>query len=528
LTVQRYVNGTATPDSGDVFVGSGTSGSGLYLNTQNAYVLYNGTKVGTFTESGGKLSITFASTGVTSTVVDEVLQGIAYSYSGVSGPLTPGVVIGAQIDDANSDPIGLNGYTPDTKGPHDQGPGGDLKSNVLTATVDVDPLAFVDTFTYKQPDNTTPVPIAVDGGAGLADILKTSATPTSITIQLSNAEAEDVLAFTNTAAIQGSYSGGVMTLTAVAGQTPTVAQWQAALRAVTYADTNATPDTTTRDVVVTVTDGANVASGTGTIALDVYQAPKEQPTPVPPPTPAPPTGPNTVSNFPDEQTRAQITGPNSSVSDDYLARPIIPQLSLTGSVASQYVVVEQMAVISLPGNLFADSLPNAQLSYEAQLPDGSPLPHWLSFDSTSLTFSGTPPLGAVGRVELTISARDILNNTATGSFSILVGHPEQDLIGMISGKQPSGDVMTPGQLRHLDIGQTSLNDGHAAAAGGVAAADHEPVTPVAHEQVKAGAQVVEFKGFTRALHAAGPMAAMARARHFLDGLDGLARNRSAG
>lgn len=72
---------------------------------------------------------------------------------------------------------------------------------------------------------------------------------------------EDVLAFTNYGAtmgnIAGSYSAGtgVLTLTST-GATATVAQWRAALRAATYADTAGTPNTATRTISFVVDDGS--------------------------------------------------------------------------------------------------------------------------------------------------------------------------------------------------------------------------------------------------------------------------------
>ena len=72
------------------------------------------------------------------------------------------------------------------------------------------------------------------------------------------AGAEDVLGFVNDLStmgnIAGSYSAGVLTLTS-AGQTALVAEWQNALRAVTYADNSRAPSTAPRTVVLTVNDG---------------------------------------------------------------------------------------------------------------------------------------------------------------------------------------------------------------------------------------------------------------------------------
>ena len=89
---------------------------------------------------------------------------------------------------------------------------------------------------------------------------------------------QDVLAFTNTSAtlygnISASYnaSTGVLTLTS-SGATATLAQWQAALRAVTYLDTAAEPDVPPRTVSFSVNDGV-AGSATATKTLDVFSPP---------------------------------------------------------------------------------------------------------------------------------------------------------------------------------------------------------------------------------------------------------------
>jgi hypothetical protein len=76
--------------------------------------------------------------------------------------------------------------------------------------------------------------------------------------------------------ITGSYNAatGVLTLTS-AGNTATVAQWQAALAAVTYADTAITPDNATRTISFTINDGTKtsaVATRSVTVT-DVDQTP---------------------------------------------------------------------------------------------------------------------------------------------------------------------------------------------------------------------------------------------------------------
>ena len=85
--------------------------------------------------------------------------------------------------------------------------------------------------------------------------------------------AEDVLAFTNDLATMGNVAGsfnaasGVLTLNS-AGSTATLAQWQAALRSVTYTNTSDTPNTTTRTVSFVV-DGFGGISAASTQSVAV-------------------------------------------------------------------------------------------------------------------------------------------------------------------------------------------------------------------------------------------------------------------
>ena len=96
-----------------------------------------------------------------------------------------------------------------------------------------------------------------------------SSTIASATVSLSPVLAEDTLAFSNTATITGVFAAGTLTLT---GTRP-VAEYQAALRAVTYKDTNLTsPSTATRTVSFRVNDGTS-SSNTVTRRISVTVPP---------------------------------------------------------------------------------------------------------------------------------------------------------------------------------------------------------------------------------------------------------------
>ncbi len=84
---------------------------------------------------------------------------------------------------------------------------------------------------------------------------------------------EDVLAFTNNGSTMGNIaasfnsSTGVLSLKS-SGMTATKAEWQVALRAVTYANSSDTPTTTTRSVDFVIEDGTELSSTlTSTVAI---------------------------------------------------------------------------------------------------------------------------------------------------------------------------------------------------------------------------------------------------------------------
>ncbi|WP_019101276.1 Ig-like domain-containing protein, partial [Chromobacterium haemolyticum] len=116
----------------------------------------------------------------------------------------------------------------------------------------------------------------VDGGLTVSDLDNTTLASATVAITGNFHSGEDVLAFSNTSSsafgnITASYNAGtgVLTLTS-SGATATLAQWQAALRAVTYNDTAGSPNTGARTVSFTVNDGTkNSAAATRNIAMQL-------------------------------------------------------------------------------------------------------------------------------------------------------------------------------------------------------------------------------------------------------------------
>src|SRR5262249_51146217 len=105
------------------------------------------------------------------------------------------------------------------------------------------------------------VATAINTAITVADLDNSTLSSATVSVTGNFASAEDVLSFTNVPATMGNIAGsynaatGVMTLSS-AGNTATVAQWQAALRAVQYANSSDNPSTAARTVTYQINDGA--------------------------------------------------------------------------------------------------------------------------------------------------------------------------------------------------------------------------------------------------------------------------------
>ncbi|TNI99448.1 hypothetical protein CF117_18745, partial [Aeromonas veronii] len=106
---------------------------------------------------------------------------------------------------------------------------------------------------------------AIDSSLTLSDVDSTTLASATVAITGNFQSGQDLLAFTNNGSTMGNISAsynsgtGVLTLTS-AGATATLAQWQAALRAVTYANSSESPNTSARTVSFTANDGVTSSS----------------------------------------------------------------------------------------------------------------------------------------------------------------------------------------------------------------------------------------------------------------------------
>jgi len=131
-------------------------------------------------------------------------------------------------------------------------------STIVTSTINVTsvndrPVVTAGaTLTYTENDPAT----AIDTTITVTDVDNTSLTGATVTISTNYQNGQDVLSFTNTASITGSFNAatGVLTLTG----TDTLANYQAALRNVKYTNTSENPSALTRTIDWVVNDGQGV------------------------------------------------------------------------------------------------------------------------------------------------------------------------------------------------------------------------------------------------------------------------------
>ncbi|MCP4168288.1 MAG: hypothetical protein GY759_20685, partial [Chloroflexi bacterium] len=246
----------------DVFSETGT----LSALTEGASFNLGGLTIGRVTtNSAGTLVLSF-NTNATTALVNSAMQQIAYSNSSDAPPVS------AQIDWSFDD-----GNTTDS-----QGTGGALQATGST-TVTI------------TPENDEPVVTASGGVTSYSEQATATVIDSAITITdpdgydgtdpsdqynanikiTGNYEATDILGFSDTANIQGNQVGDTLILSVIGGQTASVAEFQAAIRTVTFYNSSDTPSELDRTISFYFDDGvdASIASTKTVQVTPVNDAP---------------------------------------------------------------------------------------------------------------------------------------------------------------------------------------------------------------------------------------------------------------
>ncbi|MCS3805808.1 hypothetical protein HNO92_003051 [Chromobacterium alkanivorans] len=240
---------TVSNNAGPTLASATVSITGNFQSGQDVLAFTNdGSTMGNITASynAGTGVLTLTSSGGSATLAQwqAALRSVTYTDSAVT-PNSATRTVSFQVND------------------------GSASSGVATRTVTVTPTdqtpiatASGGSAAFTAGDNTASTPVAVDTGITISDLDNSTLASATVAITGNFQSGQDVLAFTNTSSstfgnITASYNAGtgVLTLTS-SGATATLAQWQAALRAVTYTDTAVTPNTATRTVSFQVNDGS--------------------------------------------------------------------------------------------------------------------------------------------------------------------------------------------------------------------------------------------------------------------------------
>ncbi len=94
--------------------------------------------------------------------------------------------------------------------------------------------------------------------------------------------------------------------------------------------------------------------------------------------------------------------------------------TVVSPIAGQSSAEKQSWVFGVPADTFADIDAGDQLTYQATLENGDPLPTWLSFDQASMTFTGIPGNDNVGQLSLKLTATDQAGASATTNFNLSI------------------------------------------------------------------------------------------------------------
>ncbi|MEI7727738.1 MAG: putative Ig domain-containing protein, partial [Bacteroidota bacterium] len=122
-------------------------------------------------------------------------------------------------------------------------------------------------------------------------------------------------------------------------------------------------------------------------------------------------------------------------------------------IPGQTAIKGELFTFTIPDSTFFDDDGNNTLTYHANLTSGNPLPAWLTFDTISGTFTGTPPITETLYVRVTVT--DTAGASVSTPFKILVNNPV--FVEQING-QGAGVMVFPNPTTGLiNISLNSLS-----------------------------------------------------------------------
>ncbi|MEC0174110.1 S-layer homology domain-containing protein [Paenibacillus favisporus] len=228
---------TPTLSSAQVRITSGLqSGEDLLGFVNNSATQY-GNILGSYDSINGTLTLTSSGASATITQWQQALRAVTYSNTAIT-PNTANRIITFMVNDGTA-----------TSNPAD-------KTVTVTA---VNQTPMLTTTGGTSTFNGTAV--AIDSGLTLSDLDNRTMSSATVSISGNFFSNEDVLIFTSDGSANGNIAAsynvltGTLTLTS-SGALATIAQWQQALREVTYDNTSKNPNTSAiRTITFTVSDG---------------------------------------------------------------------------------------------------------------------------------------------------------------------------------------------------------------------------------------------------------------------------------
>ncbi|KQQ62467.1 hypothetical protein ASF84_26880 [Pseudomonas sp. Leaf127] len=149
----------------------------------------------------------------------------------------------------------------------------DTASVVVTAVNDAPTLTGTGgSVAWTEGNNVTSTPVVIDSGLTLSDADGPGIASATVRVSGNYSNSQDVLALVSDTATMGNIIGswnattGILNLSS-AGNLASQAQWQAALRSVTYTNLSDSPTTTTRTLEFVVTDGGGASAAAVTRSL---------------------------------------------------------------------------------------------------------------------------------------------------------------------------------------------------------------------------------------------------------------------
>ncbi|MET3848747.1 S-layer homology domain-containing protein [Paenibacillus sp. OAE614] len=228
------------------------SGEDLLGFVNNSATQY-GNILGSYDSINGTLTLTSSGASATITQWQQALRAATYSNTAIT-PNTANRIITFTVND------------------------GTVSSNPADKTVTVTAVNQTPILTTTSGTSSFKgIPVAIDSGLTLSDLDNKTMSAATVTVSGNFFSNQDILAFINDGSTMGNITGsyntetGTLTLTS-SGASATIAQWQQALRAVTYSNTSTDPYTSIRTISFTVSDGIAI-SNSATKTVKVFNQP---------------------------------------------------------------------------------------------------------------------------------------------------------------------------------------------------------------------------------------------------------------